>query len=331
MFEEIKKNISSAKLLIWLLTIAALIYLFQIVWQVLGNFSDIIVMLIFAWIISFLLEPPVEKIKNVLKINKMISAVFVYLVFISFLVLIFFIFIPSLSEQFQSLSKIIPQFLKSYPLISVHVDDFVNTSLKNAVYSIPSVANFLFSFFIVIIISFYFVVDNNQINRELIKIIPENWRTDARFVKNIINNTFASFFRVQLLFGLICGVATWLVLRVFSINFAASTAVLSGILNLIPFIGPVLGIIPPIIVAFVTNPSSIIWVFAVLIIVYQIIFNIVGPKLIGNVFKIHPVIVLLSFFLGAKLAGGTGAILAVPVLGAIIVIFHKLLSKFIAR
>ncbi len=331
MFDQIKKQISSARVLIWLLTIAVFIYLFQILWQVLGNFSDIIIMVIFAWIISFLLDPPVEKLKNYLKINKVFPALFVYLVFLFLVVLVFFIFIPSLSEQFQSLYKIFNQFLKSNQFISSRFYDFLNSYSRSLIISIPSVANFLVSLIIVLIISFYFVVDKENINREIIKILPEDWRDDVRFVRNVIDSTFSSFFRMQLLFGLICGVGTWIILRIFSVDFAASTSILSGILNVIPFIGPFLGIIPPLIVGLATSPNSILWVLITLLIFYQIIYNIVGPKLMGNVFKIHPVIVILSFFIGAKIAGGAGAILAIPVLGAFILVTHKLLSRFMEK
>lgn len=331
MFDEIKKQITSAKLLIWLLTIAVFIYLFQIVWNILGNFSDIIVMLIFAWMISFILEPPVEKIKNYFKINKIFPALLIYAIFIFFIILTFLLFIPTLSSQFESLSKIENQFLKTSPFISNNIHDFLNLSFKNIIFSIPTVANFLFSFLIVIIISFYFVVDKESINREFTKLIPKDWKNDVDFINQTINSTFGSFFRVQLFFGFLCGISTWIILRIFNINFAASTSILSGILNFIPFIGPILGIIPPLMVSFVTNPNSLIWVLIFLIIVYQIIFNVIGPKLLGNIFKIHPVIVLLSFFIGAKIAGGTGAVLAVPVLGAIILITHKLLSRFIEK
>lgn len=329
MLDELKKQFTSVQILITLLIVAVGIYIFQVAWQVLGQFSDIFVLLISSWLISFILEPAVENTTRITKFPKVISALTVYLVLLGLVTVVVFLFVPIVSLQYIGLTKILTKYFASYPGIINKWGDLVNSSLTNSLAYIPSVANFFFSFFIVLIISFYFIIDKQRINTELMNFIPQKWHKDTRSIQQLIDNTFASFLRVQLLFGVLAGVTTWLVLILFHIEFAASTAVLAGIFALVPLLGPVLSIIPPILVVLITTPGQALVIFIALLIVQQIIYNVLGPKILGNVFKLHPVVVLLSFIIGYKLAGPAGAIFAVPVLGILFVLIHRLSHYFI--
>lgn len=331
MIDSIKKRLGSSSLLITLLTIAVSLYLLQIVWQVLGIFSDAIIAFFSAWVVSFILEPLVEKIKLLTKLPKTAAAGLVYALFFCLLTLTVILFIPAMSHQIQTLGKVLPKYLESYPTF---VHQFTNNSvsyIQNSLPFIPSLAQFLFTVFIVLIISFYLVIDKDHLHRELYNLIPKKWHTHAIFFEELVDTTFGSFLRVQLLFGLIAGLATWIVLRIVGIDFAATTAVVAGILTTIPLLGPILGIIPPVFVAFLTDPTRALIVFLILLAMQQVLFNIVGPKLLGNALKLHPIIVLLSFIVGFKIFGPLGAVFAVPVLGIVVVILHRLGRHFLSK
>ena len=131
---------------------------------------------------------------------------------------------------------------------------------------------------------------------------------------------------------MLAGVSTWIVLTIFGINFAASTSLLAGILTIIPLVGPIFGIIPAAFIALIsdpTNPTKALLIAALLLLIQQLTFNAIGPRLLGKAFKLHPIIILLSFIIGAKVAGPLGAIFAVPVLGIIGIIFRELGHYFI--
>jgi predicted PurR-regulated permease PerM len=150
-----------------------------------------------------------------------------------------------------------------------------------------------------------------------------------QFVENVIETTFASFLRVQLVFGILAGVVTWIVMIVFHVEFALSTSVIAGVLTIVPLLGPVLGLIPTLLVCAFFSQNVLIPVVISLLVAQQIIFNVIGPRLLGNAFKLHPVIVLLSFLVGFKLAGTAGAIFAVPALGIIVIVLHRLSKHFL--
>ncbi|MDE2025311.1 MAG: AI-2E family transporter [Patescibacteria group bacterium] len=328
MLEELKKQFSSVQILVSLLIVAVGIYIFQALSQVLGNFSDVIVMLISAWLLGFILEPAVDTTAKFIK-SKVWAALLVYALSLAVLGITIFLFVPQISSQLQALFVVLPKYLSNYPGFMKKWGDFVNTSLSSSIVLLPSVANFFLYAFIALIISFYLIVDKERINTEVYNLLPRNWHKEARFVQNVIDSTFASFLRVQLVFCFLAGISTWIILRVLNIDYAASTAVISGVLTIVPLIGPVLAFIPPVAVAAIIDPTRAIIVAIAILVVQQIIFNVIGPRMMGKAFKMHPIIVLLSFLVGYKIAGGAGAVFAIPVLGILIVVIHRLSRHFI--
>ncbi|MGH7245989.1 MAG: AI-2E family transporter [Candidatus Levyibacteriota bacterium] len=329
MIEEIKKQFTSVQILITLLIIAVSIYLFQLAWQVLGIFSDVIVIVVSAWVISFILEPVVNNFHAFTKIPKVFAGLFIYTLFFGIITFAIMLFIPEVAVQIQSLGKILPQYEKTSPFFVSKISSFMITFFENSLSYIPSFATFIFNIFIVLIVSFYFVIDRQKISGELLKLIPEKWQKDAQFFQDVVDSTFGSFLRVQLLFGLFSGVATWLVMTLTNVNFAASTALLAGLLTIIPLVGPIFAIIPPVLIAFLIDPTHALIVFLLLLIIQQIIFNVIGPKLLGNALKLHPIVVLLSFFVGYKISGPVGAVFAVPVLGVLVVLLQRIGHHYI--
>ncbi len=324
MFKEIKKELTSIKFLSAAITIAVVLYLMGFAWQLLNGFSDVIIILFVSWLLSFILEPSVHKISRLTKFSLTISTLITYLLVLVLLFLIVLLFIPIIVKQFEMLSVIIPQYLKTSPAFLQKWNETALDSLYGYVTYLPSIAGFLFSLLIVFIISFYLIVDKRKISSEIYGLIPQKWHEDVIYARKIINNTFSSFIQVQLIFGLLSGFATWLVLRIFNVEFAASIGLLSGIFSAIPVVGPIFAIIPPIIVSLIADPAKTIFIFLILLVLQQLIFNIWGPKFLGKTFKIHPIIVFLSFLVGFKVAGLIGAIFAIPVISIISLIIREL-------
>lgn len=330
--KDLKKEFTPVKLLVILLSIAISIYLLQIFLQFVANFSDIIAMLVIAWLLSFVLEPVVDLVSKFLKLPKIWSALLTYLFFAIIFTVGIFVFIPQIIGQFESLSKIIPQYLISYPKFVQTWNNTVTNSFDSIINFIPSLATIFVNIILVLFLSFYFIVDKEKINDELYKLSPKSWHENLRFIQKVIDETFAAFLQIQVIFGIILGVATWIVLRISGIDFAASIAFLAGILTIIPLIGPLLALVPPVFIALATNPanpSQAFLIFAVLILIQQVIFNFVGPNLMGKAFKLHPIIVFLSIIIGFKIAGVLGAIFIVPILGIFVIVLKELGHYFI--
>src|SRR5260221_3001250 len=167
MLQELKKQFTSVNILITLLIIAVSIFLLQNLWQVFGMFSDVIILLISAWLISFILEPFVNKLNKILYVNKITAAIVVYIIAFGLVGIVIFLFIPLVASQIQTLLILLPKYLASYPAFINHWGDVIGSFLNNSLTYIPSIAGFVFNLFITLIISFYFVVDKETINAEV--------------------------------------------------------------------------------------------------------------------------------------------------------------------
>ena len=115
MLDEIRKEFTLFKLLVFLLTIAVSIYLLGILWQFLGNFSDVIIIVLIAWLLSFILEPLVDLISKFTRLAKVWSALIVYAFFAALFASAIFLVLPVITGEFQSLAKIAPMYLASFP------------------------------------------------------------------------------------------------------------------------------------------------------------------------------------------------------------------------
>ncbi|HET7677201.1 MAG TPA: AI-2E family transporter, partial [Candidatus Limnocylindrales bacterium] len=129
--------------------------------------------------------------------------------------------------------------------------------------------------------------------------------------------------RGQLLLGLVVGMATFgglLLLGVLVdarfIRFAVLLAVVAGIFELLPIVGPILSMIPTLLVAATISPAAIAAVVVLYLVVQQLENNVLVPKIQGDAVELHPSIVILALVVGGAIAGLLGAIFALPVAAA---------------
>lgn len=331
MLDHLRKQSGLISTLLVLLILAVGIYLFQFVWQFLLFFSDIIVILVIAWVLSFILGPFVEGLHDRLRFPRSISALLIYTLFFGLLALTIFLFVPVVSSQVQSLTKELPKYQRTFPTYVNKLTALTVSLADNSLSLIPGVAGVLFDGFLVLITSFYFVLDKERINREIYTLLPRKWHDHAHYVQDLIDSTFGSFLRMQIIFGIVAGIATWIIMSAFGLPYGASSSLVAGLLTIIPLIGGLLALVPPVLIAFLIDPARAVLVLITLIAMQQIIFNIVAPRLMGRALKLHPVVVLFSFLIGYKVAGGFGVIFAIPVLGVLFVILHNLSHHYLEQ
>lgn len=332
MLDEIRKNYSLVRILIILLIIAVGSYVFSLAWNVvISKFLDLFVILLSAWLLGFILLPIVARVQKLLKSSKLIATAVTYFIISVLLIVVCIGYLPLVVSQFLNLISILPIYLKTAPPIIVALNDSLTSQVSNSLILIPSLAQFLFSAFITLILSFYFIVDQEKLNREFFNLVPKKWHDVLRFTEGVINDTFVSFLRVQLFYAISTGVLTWIILKLFNIDFAASVAFISGVFAFIPLIGPLLALIPPVLVALLSDPIKALIIGGILLISQQVSFNIIGPKLLGQAFKLHPAIILISFLIGLKFGGSLGAVFAIPVLGISAVMIRRFGHYFLHK
>ncbi len=188
--------------------------------------------------------------------------------------------------------------------------------------TIAGTAASFFGFLIIPIWAFYILRDRVRLTDQLAASLPPAWRDEVWGVLTIIERVFGRWIRAQVLLGLIVGAATYggLVLLGWFIDprflqFAVFLAVIAGILELLPIIGPIISMIPTLLVALTTS-DPLLGVIAVLIlylIVQQLENAVLVPKIQGDAVNLHPSVVIFALIVGGSIAGLLGAILAIPI------------------
>lgn len=299
-------------------------YLLSLVSGLLGVFADVLILMFLAWIMAFIIEPVVEQLET-RGVKRTGAAILVYLGIAILVGIVIGVVLPTTISQLSQFSGVLPNYLPENALWTPRIEGFLSSTLNNSVVLASQVASALTGVLLVFILSFYFLISRGEISRTIKRIIPDQYEEDYKFLETVINTTFASFIRIQVLMGLVLGMVAFVVLAILRINFALSTAIMAAILAMIPVVGPVLFLIPPALAAATVSFNQLIIVTAVLVLVAQLIYNVWAPRLLGKALRIHPIIVLLSFLVGYKLAGFWGAIFAVPVVSAMTVIGKDIL------
>jgi predicted PurR-regulated permease PerM len=179
------------------------------------------------------------------------------------------------------------------------------------------------------IIAFYFLVDLPKIRRGLKALIPARRRREVESVLERIGRAVGGFVRGQLLVSLFVGVASAIGLWIVGLPFWAVVGLVAGLFNLIPLIGPFIGGIVALTIAFTTEAAATDgllnlepgWPLAIgsavaLLIVQQIDNHIMSPNIVGRTVRLHPVTVMLGLLAGGTVLGLWGMLLAVPVLAS---------------
>lgn len=176
---------------------------------------------------------------------------------------------------------------------------------------------------IVPVFAFFVLKDRPALGRAFGSAVPREWLPDIEAITAIISRVFGSWVRGQLLLGLVVGIGTFIGLIVLgeAVNpiftrFAVLLAVLAGVLELLPIIGPILAAIPAILLAATAGIEATTAAFILYLGIQQLENNFLVPKIQGDATNLHPSIVMLALILGATIGGLLGAILALPITAA---------------
>lgn len=190
----------------------------------------------------------------------------------------------------------------------------------------------IFLFFFTLMIGAFLLIDLEKVHGFLRSLFPHNVRDDYDTIIAGIDQGLSGVIRGQLLICLVNGVLTYIGLLIFGVNYSLILAVVAALLTLIPIFGSILSSVPIVLVALVSGDSGVdvvrglaigLWIIGI----HFVEANVLNPKIIGTAAKIHPVLVIFSLFLGEHTYGLVGALLAVPVLSTIQVVFLFLFRK----
>lgn len=178
-----------------------------------------------------------------------------------------------------------------------------------------------FALILILVISIYMLVYAEGIGNVVRSVMPRGAGTPEDDFPLRVQRAVFNYVRGQLLFSLIMGTTAALALWIFGVlgifpdgqRYALFFGAFFGLMELIPYIGPVLGALPPILVALFDDPLSAIWVALLFLAIQQLEGHVVAPQVFGHSLRINPLLIIFALLFGAQLYGVIGAFVALPV------------------
>ncbi len=183
-------------------------------------------------------------------------------------------------------------------------------------------ASAIFDLVLVFVLSVYMLLYGERIGDLVRRAMPDSDGTHADDFPHLVQRAVSRYVGGQLLFSLIMGASAGVALFLFGVlgifpdgeKYAVAFAVFYGVMELVPYIGPILGALPPILVALFTNPISALWVALLFVGLQQFEGHVVAPQVFGHTLRINPVLVIFALLLGLHVDGIIGALVALPLL-----------------
>ena len=281
------------------------------VWQI----RQVLLVIFVALLLATALRPAVDRLTTI-KIPRIVAILFVYFILIGGFVGILVAIIPPLVDQTTALAAHLPEYLTNIGIQGI--DKNIASQLANLGAIPANVLRFatslfsnLIAVFGVLILSFYLLLERGNIDSRLVALFgQESGRAKAFLDK--LEEQLGGWVRGELILMVIIGVATYIGLRLLNIYFALPLALLAGILEIVPGVGPWVAGIPAVIIGFTISPFMGLVVFALYFIIQQIENMFIVPTVMARSVGLSPIVTLLALGVGLELGGILGAVLAVP-------------------
>jgi len=298
-----------------------------------------------AIIIAFILNPIVEILtKN--KINRTTAVAIIYFVLIGSLIIAMVYIIPIIilelnslidtlpyysSEIQEFLSKIKASYLSDLPASIQEIVDrnisrmeqLILNFLQRVADAIIGIFSSILSIILGPILGFYLLKDLDKIKENTILYFPASYRKTIMQWFETFGVTLGRYLRSQLLVSFIVGILTTLSMIILDIDFAFLIGVVAGIANIIPYFGPLIGIMPAVAIAALRYTHKIPWIIVVMLIIHQLESGIISPHIVGDYVGLHPITVILALLIGGTFFGFIGLILGVPVAALVKLIIQR--------
>lgn len=214
----------------------------------------------------------------------------------------------------------------------IQISKYITLSFEGVFQFSKSFGNTVLNIFLGFFISFYLLKDYEFFNKLYFKIMTLFFKAEKlHSINNTakeINHVISRFIRGQLLDALLVGLLSSIGLTIIGLDYAFLIGFAAGIANIIPYIGPVVGCIPAIIVGILSpNPIIAVWAVLVFFIVQQLDGAVISPKVVGDSTGLHPVIVIMAIIIGGSVYGILGMLLSVPIMGIIKLFVSKYIEK----
>lgn len=294
---------------------------------------DILLFLLVAIIIASALEPLAARLQQ-FRIPRPLSVLAVYAVIIALLSGVGSVLVPALVEEIRELARVLPavyeQFTRLLGSVGIvlgtpeaieslrtgllNLGNFLTASAGEFFATTTSLFGSLFAVFLVFVVSFYLVVNRNGLVSFIRSVTPARHQAYVIGLVERAQQKIARWAGAQLLLGCIIAVVVYVGLWALGIPYALALALLAGLLEIIPVLGPIIAAVPAVLVGFTQSVLIGVLVLLLYVVVQQAENHVLVPLIMRRAVGLNPLVTILAVLIGAKLAGFLGVLLAVPVM-----------------
>lgn len=347
-YEKLKNRLGYLLLGILLLVfIYLLTRLFPLYATLLRTFFRILIPFFIAIFAAYLLRPIVEKLHKH-HVPRWLAIVSIYLFVIVSLGLVGYYGYPALVQQLTDLQSQLPELIESYRNVisdlyqatsflpeTFHdrmdqlfdqAEEASGTWITNGLKGITHAFDYIIILAVIPVLLFYFLKDFQLIKATLMKLVPAKYQKETKRLVRDIDKSLGNYIRGQLIVCFFVFLTTYLVYLFVKMKYPLLLAIFMGVMNVIPYFGPIIGAVPAVIIAVTISFKQMVYVLIGVIIVQLIESNLLSPYIVGRSVHIHPIIIIFALLVGSELAGILGMVIAVPVLAVIHVVIRHIRS-----
>lgn len=324
-----------------LIAIVTLIFLWAI--------APLVKILIVAALLAYILEPLVSRLEST-GLKRTMATLVVFAGIVLFITGFVLIILPTVTHEIQSIQQGISsgearQYLNNLEqslqeklaylgVKNLNIERKLQTALTtlgNELFNyLLNAVSLITNLVIIPFIMFFLLKDGREIKKRLISLVPNRYFEFSLNLLYKMDLQLGNYLRGQFLDALIIGLLSIAALWILGVNYFVIIGAFAGLANLIPYVGPIAGAIPAIIVSIMQtgNLSMVLWI-ALAFTIVQLIDNVlVQPLVVAKTVNLHPLIVLLVVIIGGQFFGVLGMLLAVPTTGVIKVIVEESIRSF---
>lgn len=291
---------------------------------------DVILELFVALLLMAVLSPMVNFLSGKLRFPRSFAIIVSYLLILGLFGLAIYSLVPPLIIQTTSFASSLPGYLAKIPT-GFPINDQVISQLLSQLGDLPSqILRIVFSIFsnvfgilTVLIFSFYLLLSRSNLDTQL-----ESWfgETKSRQIVgtvNLLEKRLGAWARGQFVLMVLVGTCTYIGLSILGIPYALPLAILAGLFEIVPYLGPIVSAIPSILIGLGISPLMGLLAGLLAILIQQVENYIFVPKVMEKSAGVSPIVTLLALAIGSRLAGLIGAVMAIPVFITLQTLAHK--------
>ncbi|TKD68276.1 AI-2E family transporter [Pseudalkalibacillus hwajinpoensis] len=184
---------------------------------------------------------------------------------------------------------------------------------------------------IVPFVLFYFLKDDHKLRPFLLNFIPTNHKDEGKKILHNINQTLSAYIIGQIIVAIVDGSLMYIGYLIIGLPYALILALFVTVTAVVPFFGPIIGVIPALVVALTQDPIMAFYVLIIMVVVQQLEGNLVAPVVLGSRLNIHPLTIILLLIVAAALYGFIGMLIAIPLYSVVKVTIKNLYNFYKLR